>query len=220
MDLLNTVHYIYIEIKLKMTIAARKQREKEDMRLLILDAAKSIFLEKGYEQTSLRTIAQKIQYSPGTIYLYFKDKDEIFHALHEEGFRRMMEKMQPLQFVSDPIERLKAMGRTYLDFAKNNKDLYELMFIMQAPIKHEQEQDKWEMGNRTLQFLKDVIRDCQGKGHFKGKDIEYMSFMIWSAVHGMSALYCNERCKAYEHMEASDLMDKGYQYFAEMVEKF
>ena len=59
------------------------------MRSLILDAARSIFLEKGFEQASIRNIAEKIEYSPGTIYLYFRDKDEIFHALHEEGLKEV-----------------------------------------------------------------------------------------------------------------------------------
>lgn len=203
-----------------MTIAARKQREKEEMRALILDAARKIFLEKGYEHTSIRNIAEKIEYSPGTIYLYFKEKDEIFHALHEEGFRRLLEKMQPLEHVAEPFERLKAMGLVYLDFAKNNKDFYDLMFIMQAPIKHEGHEE-WEMGHRTLNYLKNVLRQCQQKGHFKGRDIEYLSFTIWSTVHGMSALYCRDRCKAYHDvaLEPADLMENGYKTFVAMLEK-
>src|SRR5215831_439761 len=108
-----------------MTIAERKQRDKEEMRSLILEAARKIFLAKGYYQASIRTIAEEIEYSPGTIYLYFKDKDEIFHALHEDGFRRLLEKMQPLEHVTDPFERLKAMGLVYIEFAKNNKDFYD-----------------------------------------------------------------------------------------------
>jgi AcrR family transcriptional regulator len=189
-----------------MTIAARKQREKEEMRILILDAARKIFLEKGYFQASLRNIAEEIDYSPGTIYLYFKDKDEIFHALHEEGFRRMLEKMQPLEHVADPFERLKAMGLVYLDFARNNKDFYDLMFIIQAPIKHEPEKEEWPMGERTLDYLKNVIKQCKEKGHFKGQDIDYLSFTIWSTMHGMCALYCRDRCKAYHNIEPMDLM--------------
>src|SRR5258707_205508 len=155
-----------------MTIASRKQREKEDMRTLILDAARQIFLEKGYELTSIRSIAEKIEYSPGTIYLYFKDKDEIFHILHEEGFRRMLDKMSVLAHVADPFERLKAMGRVYIDFARNNLDFYNLMFIMTTPLDHENEHDKWQVGASTLEFLKTVLKQCQEKGHFKGKDIE------------------------------------------------
>jgi AcrR family transcriptional regulator len=202
-----------------MTIAARKQREKEEMRSLILDSARKVFLEKGYSQTSIRNIAEEMEYSPGTIYLYFKDKDEIFHELHEEGFRRMLEKMQPLEHVPDPFERLKAMGRVYLEFARNNRDLYDLMFIIRAPIKHEEEPEKWQMGQRTLDYLKNVLRQCQEKGHFKNQDVEYLSFAIWSTVHGMSALYCSDRCKAYPNFEPVDLMNNGIKAFNEMLEK-
>lgn len=81
------------------------------MRRIILDAAKSIFLEKGFGSTSIRNIAEKIEYSPGTIYLYFSDKDEIFHELHEDGFRKMLDMMQPLKHVADPMQRLIAMGK-------------------------------------------------------------------------------------------------------------
>jgi AcrR family transcriptional regulator len=202
-----------------MTIAARKQREKEEMRSLILDAARKVFLEKGYYEASIRNIAEEIEYSAGTIYLYFKDKDEIFHSLHEEGFRKMLEKMQPLEHVTDPFERLKAIGLVYLEFAKNNKDLYDLMFIIQAPIKHEQGTEKWQMGSRTLDYLKNVLRQCQEKGHFKNQDIEYLSFTIWSTVHGMCALYCRDRCKAYPDIEPMELIKNGYKSFISMVEK-
>jgi len=191
------------------------------MRQLILDAAREVFLEKGYDQASIRNIADKIEYSPGTIYLYFKDKNEIFHALHEEGFRLMLKKMQPLQHVADPFERLKAMGRVYLEFANENKDFYDLMFIISAPIDHEKDHEKWEMGHTTLNYLKNVIRECQEQGRFKGYDIEYFSFMIWSAVHGMSALYCRNRCQAYHDVNLSpqDLMKTAFEYYVSMLEK-
>jgi AcrR family transcriptional regulator len=204
-----------------MTIASRKQREKKEMRQLILEAARRIFLEKGFEQASLRNIAEAIDYSPGTIYLYFKDKNDIFHALHEEGFQIMLKKMQPLQHVSDPFERLKAMGRIYMEFAFENKDFYDLMFIMSAPMDHEKDEEKWEMGHTTLNQLKQVLRECQQQGHFTGYDIEYLSFTIWSSMHGMCALYCRERCQAYHdaELEPHDLMKKGYEYYISMLEK-
>lgn len=203
-----------------MTVASRKQREKEEMRSLILDGARKIFLQKGYDQTSIRNIAEEIEYSPGTIYLYFKDKGEIFHALHEEGFRRLLMQMAPLQHVSEPFERLKAMGKVYMNFAEKNRDFYDLMFILYAPMKHEKEEE-WAMGHQALNYLKDVLRDCQATGRFQGKDIEYLSFTVWSALHGMCALFCKDRCNAYHdvNLEPKDLMKNGYLYFTEMLEK-
>jgi AcrR family transcriptional regulator len=202
-----------------MTIANRKQREKEEMRELILSAARSLFLEKGYYETSIRNIAEKIEYSPGTIYLYFKEKDEIFHSLHEEGFRKLTAMMVPLIHVEDPFERLKALGRVYMEFAIRNKDFYDLMFIMQAPMNMEEE-DCWEEGDKALDFLKMVLRDCQSRGRFQGQDIEYLSFLIWSSMHGMCALYCRDRCNAYEHQDHLELLNNGYRIFTQMLEKF
>lgn len=129
----------------------------------------------------------------------------------------MLEKIQPLEHVADPFERLKAMGRVYLEFAMNNKDFYDLMFIMQAPIKHE-ETEKWKMGQRTLDYLKNVLKQCQGQGHFKKQNIEYLSFTIWSSMHGMAALYCRDRCKAYPDIEPMDLIKNGHKSFVTMLE--
>jgi AcrR family transcriptional regulator len=202
-----------------MTIATRKQREKLEMRRAVLEAAKEIFLEKGFYSASIRNIAEKIEYSPGTIYLYFKDKNDIFHALHEEGFTKLLGMMQPLQHVANPMERLIAMGKVYMEFAYTNKDLYDLMFIMEAPIHAEIDRDKWEMGDKTLNFLKLVLVDCQKMGHFQDKNIDYLSFMIWSSLHGMCALYCRKRCLAYEHQQEITLLNNGMDYFLEMILK-
>ena len=68
-----------------MSITDRKEREKKEMRQAILDAALTLFREKGYDAVSIRNIAEAIEYSPATIYLYFKDKNEIFFALQYEA---------------------------------------------------------------------------------------------------------------------------------------
>ncbi len=94
----------------------KKHTDREEKRKLILDTARTIFLEKGYNLSSIRNIAEKINCSPGTIYLYFKNKAEIFHALHDEGFNMLLNMAKPLEHVSDPFERLKAIGRIYLGF--------------------------------------------------------------------------------------------------------
>ena len=70
-----------------MGIAERKSKQKEELRQNILDAAKRLFLKEGYHATSIRKIAKEIEFSPTTIYLYYKDKAEIAHALHIEGFK-------------------------------------------------------------------------------------------------------------------------------------
>jgi AcrR family transcriptional regulator len=201
-----------------MGIEDRKQREREQMRRLILDAAKDIFLEKGYNQTSIRNIADKIEYSPGTIYLYFKEKDEIFYALHNEAFAKLFERFAPLALVEEPFERLKAMGRLYMDFAFNNKDLYDLMFIMNAPMNMLHDACDWQMGHRVFDTLVDTLQQCQAKGRFAGKDLQPLSFMIWSGLHGMCALYCRDRMGVMHDINEKQMMHNSYTYYEAMLE--
>jgi AcrR family transcriptional regulator len=203
-----------------MAIEDRKQREKEQMRRLILDKALEIFLEKGYYQTSIRNIADKIEYSPGTIYLYFKEKDEIFYELHNEAFSRLFEMFEPLFHVQDPFERLKAMGRIYMDFAYHNKDLYDLMFIMSAPMNMLHDACEWKMGHRVFDTLVQTLKECQDTGKFKNMELQSLSFMIWSSLHGMCALYCRERMGVMHGVDEKALLKKSYDYYENMLANY
>ena len=60
-----------------MSIVARKEKQKQEIRSLILEESMKLFVEEGFSKVSVRKIAERIQYSPTTLYLYFKDKNEI-----------------------------------------------------------------------------------------------------------------------------------------------
>jgi len=203
-----------------MGISERREKEKKDLRKLILDAAMEIFLEKGFDELSIRTIAEKIEYSPTTIYLYFKDKDDILFGLHLEGFRLMNEKMSVLEYVSDPFDRLKAMGRIYLDFALENTGLYDLMFIREAPMKAlECVEEDWHQGKIAFDGLKYVVKECIDAGYLNFKDTEAGAFLIWSAMHGMCALQIGNRCIGVISEDKRDtIVQLGYQSFIELLE--
>jgi len=189
------------------------------MRKLILDGARRVFLEKGYEQTSIRNIAEAINYSPSSIYFYFKEKGEIFHELHEEGFRLLLGNMQVLEHVSDPFEHLKAMGKVFLDFAMHNKDFYNLMFIVDEPLKKKDGDDPWRMGIRTLDYLISVVSQCKETGRFKGMNADDLSFTILSSLHGMSALFCKDRTSTFTGKTSEQLIWDGYKSLIFMLEK-
>ncbi len=173
-----------------MGIEDRKQRHKEDLKDIILKAAKELFLEKGFGHTSMRNIAEKIEYSPATIYLHFKDKNEVFYALHQEGFRMLVNAFKTLSTVADPFERLKAMGHTYINFATENPDFYQLMFVMGEPLEVlDLDIAKcWDEGEDAFRFLLNTVVECQEHGYFKGMEPNGLSFTVWSTVHGLASL--------------------------------
>ena len=176
-----------------MGVKERKERQKVEMQEAILDAALKLFSDEGYDNVTMRKIANKIEYSVGTIYLYFKDKSEIFFELHTKGFAEFYQRQLSVQHIKDPIERLTAHGEAYIKFAMDNPEYYDLMFISRSPEINLKESETWIEGERTYDLLKLNIKQAMEEGHFKKVDLEIAAFSLWSFVHGMASLYIRER---------------------------
>lgn len=176
-----------------MGVKERKERQKTEMREAILSAALKLFSDEGYDNVTMRKIADKIEYSVGTIYLYFKDKGEIFFELHNRGFAEFYKKQLSVQRIKDPIERLKAHGEAYIQFAMEYPEYYDVMFISRTPAKAIKKSEHWEEGERTYEILKLNINQAMEAGYFKNVDLDVAAFSLWSFVHGISALYVRER---------------------------
>ncbi|TDO24708.1 TetR/AcrR family transcriptional regulator [Pedobacter duraquae] len=199
-----------------MAIKDRKERDKLDRRKLIIESATRLFLEQGYEKTSIRNIADDIEYSPATIYLYFKEKDEIFFIIHEQGFALLNQEFANIGDIKDPFERLQELGKTYLNFGLRNPDYYDLMFIMRAPLSEIACHDKWEAGDAALNHLYNTVDECLSQKVIHIGDKLMISMAIWSFVHGLVSLYVRERFKAVAN-SADDATKKmvfeSLQYF-------
>lgn len=204
-----------------MGISERKAKEKEELKSLILQAAKKLFVEKGIEHTTIRNIANEIEYSVGTVYVYYKDKNDIFYDLHTQGFKQLGGEMKILFNVADPMERVKALGRVYLTFAMENPDMYNLMFTLKAPMDFLESSHKaeWNEGKGTFDVLKATIKECIDKGHFKGHNLDPLSFAIWSAVHGMASLHISQRVKGVNLADPESMLMRGYEEFVLMLDK-
>lgn len=201
-----------------MSIAERKQEEKQEMHQRILNAARKIFLEKGYEKTSMRNIANEINYSPGSLYFHFKDKTEIFQELQKEGFTLLLNQLKVLNSVADPFERLKASGRVFIQFAQENKDYYNLMFMVEETVKDPAE-TRFTIAQEAINHMCSMIRDCQQQGKFKEMDTDYFTFMVLSAMHGICALFCKDRTTSFINKTNEELMENGYACFVALLEK-
>jgi AcrR family transcriptional regulator len=203
-----------------MTITTRKERQKEELKVKILQAAKELFMLKGFEDTSIRNIAEKIEYSPTTIYLYFKDKDDIFCELHKEGFTLLNQYFRPLAHVSNPFERLKAINKAYITFAMENGEFYDLMFILRSPMKSiTKDESDWEEGRRSFEFLVNTINECIAQGYFKGMQPEIVAFTVWSMVHGIASLEIRNRCSVVESLNEKDLARKASEMVNEILDR-
>ena len=176
-----------------MGIAERKEKEKQEMRKRILDTAKRLFIVDGFDKVTIRGIAERIEYSPATIYLYFKDKNEILLALHAEGFDKFYQQQQTILSIRDPWKRLREHGRIYVSFALENPEYYDLMFIMRGPVRELKAKKEWSAGMRSFEFLKENVKECMDAGYIQRTDLDISAFAIWSFTHGIASLVIRDR---------------------------
>ena len=163
------------------------------MKRLIIDAAMRMFVEEGYEKTSIRNIAEKIEYSPGTLYLYYKDKDELLYEVQREAFGRLYEHFLEKAPSKSPWKRLEQIMHAYVNFGLAHPDLYDLMFIIRSPMKTAEEKGDWLNGEACFNYLVQCIQECIGRKLIRYTDGRTAALSLWSMGHGLVSL--NVRCR-------------------------
>ena len=179
-----------------MGIAERKEKQKLEIRNAILEASRKLIVEEGFEKVTMRKIADLIEYSPTTVYLYFKDKNEILFHLHQEGFRRMSEYNKNLIQIANPLLRLHKMGENYLRFGLENPEYYDVMFLQKAPMEAlmcAAGDCEWKEGDLALDSLRAIIQECIDKKLIAAYDVNAMAMAIWGMVHGLVSLSIRDR---------------------------
>ena len=192
-----------------MGITERREREKQELRDLILEKAREILIKEGQENLSIRNIATAIEYSPATIYLYFKDKDEIVYELMEMGFGLMVMDLKEAFEESDPVKRIRRIGHGYISFGLANPEWYVLMFNAPQPIQHlEKCQSEWGQGISLFDFLVETCQQAIDQKRTKESDSKLLALHLWSSVHGLVNLSLSQRLEMVEQNGGKPLLEK------------
>lgn len=178
-----------------MGIKERREREKQATRQLILDAARELFVQEGYEAMTMRRVAEKIEYSATAIYVHFKDKAALIQELCAHDFLRFAEVLNKVAKVKDPVERLRKMGRAYVDFAQEYPTTYRLLFMERRPAEASATGSEGpEQGNPeqdAYAFLRHCVQEAKDADCFKPEhqDVDMVSQALWGGLHGLVALH-------------------------------
>ncbi|MBL8150652.1 MAG: TetR/AcrR family transcriptional regulator [Blastocatellia bacterium] len=173
-----------------MGVKERRERQKEILRQEILNAARELFAKEGYENVSMRKIAEKIDYSPTTIYLYFEDKSELLRCLCEENFSRLLSRFEALKKeCSSPLDCLKKGLHAYIEFGIKHPNHYRVSFMVHP--EHPDDPDHYSndsMGHRTFEVVKSIVEECIKQKIFRDQDTTMISQGLWAAIHGITSL--------------------------------
>jgi AcrR family transcriptional regulator len=173
---------------------------KDEVRRVILDAARELFVCEGYGNVSLRKIARRIGYTPMAIYVHFRDKSEILDCICEETFscfRANAERLDLLEL--PPRERLAAGLRSYVEFGLANPHHYQLTF-MTPPCGGQSLGRRKEIGQDCYLRMRRRVALCMAEMSAKAAataeldelaastEVELASQAIWTGIHGLVSL--------------------------------
>lgn len=174
-----------------MGVPERRARQKRFLRQEILDAASELFVREGYENVSMRRIAQRIEYSPTTIYLHFKDKAELLEQVCNETFARLVQRLRVIMDQpGEPLERFKRGLLAYIEFGLENPHHYRATFMMPVPegINEKKQHQEDSPGMVAFSFLRRGINECVKAGKLPPMDVELASQELWAGIHGITSL--------------------------------
>jgi len=194
-------------------ISARRDREKTELRGRILDAARDIVRREGFAALTIRKIADAIEYAPGTLYLYFENRDAIARELSFEGFRKLLDAFGAAATVADPLARLEAIGRAYVRFGMQNPETYRLIFMEDPQLTTAVFQAAGDdPGQRAYRALVDPLEDLRKAGRLRpGADVQALCDTLWSLVHGIVSLKLT--CPGFPLTPVEPLVDAALRTF-------
>ena len=172
-----------------MSIKERKEKEKEQMTNLILDAASTIISNEGIEQLSIRKIAKIIDYSPTIIYHYFKDKDDIIYQFVGKKYLEIIKNVVDQNSnCIDLIDKLKGMLYTYIKGALENPEIYKVVMLSSNKdvIKHTSVLFR-EDSSRTklMNIFYELIEQIINKNDLGSISIDSILQIVWTSTYGL-----------------------------------
>lgn len=171
--------------------ALRRQRDKARVRDRILDAAREIFATEGYEAVTMRRVAEAIEYTPPVIYQHFADKATLIEELCRHDFQQFSRSFNVLANVSDPIDRLRAMGLGYVEFGLAHPHHYRVMFMNPAVLTYGEKEGMGQPDLDAYAFLLQATEAAMQAGRFNPEltDPHLVAQVLWHGVHGIVSLH-------------------------------
>ena len=173
----------------------RRQKEKTERRKAILSAAREVFFEKGFMAATVDAIADKCDLAKGTIYLYFKSKEELYISMMAEGMellRKDLVKVLDLALPGDGL--LGEVLQTYFAFYRENRKYFTVIFLSSHPDVRERVPDEvlnecMDSARGCMQVVSDVIGRGIESGVFRRVDPWPVANILWATVNGIILSY-------------------------------
>ncbi|MCK4854819.1 MAG: TetR/AcrR family transcriptional regulator [Bacteroidales bacterium] len=197
-----------------MGIAERKEREKLQRRNDIIDAAEKVFFSRGFESATMDEIAEMAELSKGTLYLYFKSKEDLQFAIFMRGSDILMKMMKDnLSADSNGYQRLLELANSFIRFSREKRNYFSLFMYYESSrmealnIDQDQLQIYLKEDSPLALVTHQVIRGIQDGSLRDDLSAEVFSATLWSQMLGV-LIVLNNKADLYEifNLKADEIL--------------
>jgi AcrR family transcriptional regulator len=175
-----------------MGVLERREREKAALRKRILDAGREILVEEGYQALTMRKLAEKIEYTPGALYVHFPDKDALVRAICQLDMQEFAKKCRAALAVSDAMEKLRALARLYASFALEHPQQYKVLFVLDPvpALDHDAIVERGNPESDAYAILELAVESALAAGHFPAFESrpQLVAQLLWAGMHGVVSI--------------------------------
>lgn len=196
-------------------MASRQELRSEETKSSIITAARTLFAAKGYEAVTMREIAKEAKCSHTTIYIYFKDKEALLHALSMPALADLKQQLEQTIEAQDmsPTTKLKATSQHVIRFSLSNRNMYTIFFNVKAGRVdiEEPELEINKLRNKLFGLLMTALQQCLGLERDDERLLPY-SRIYFFMLHGMVGTY------SHSEEPVQLLLDRVSSTFDEAIE--
>lgn len=204
-----------------MGIRERKERERERRRQQIIVAAKRIFSDKGFNKATMEDIAREAELSPGTLYLYFKNKDELYASLSLRILQYLIIRLEHVNGnkAAMPLEKLSSLIEAMFDVYDFDPLIIVNMFHLQSSetlrnLSDELLAEIQELSAKSLGTIADIFREGIEKGDLIDRDPEDLADIFWSMFSGVILWESSKKIISHEKDRMKKVMELAFAVFS------
>ncbi|MGD9891248.1 MAG: TetR/AcrR family transcriptional regulator [Dehalococcoidia bacterium] len=167
-------------------VAHRRTRDRDSVRLALIDAAREVLAREGYDGLTIRRVAERAEYSLGTVYGYFADKDDLLYSLVHEDFTRLTERLRAIRETHEGAAAVREMLLSYAQMGLEQPESYQVMFMFRPKLARRNASD--ESGEHAYSIFRSCVIAAMERGEFRRMNPDVVAQILWAAIHGLVSL--------------------------------
>lgn len=179
---------------------SRKERDQQLRREDILNAAEHLFAQKGFHHTTMEDIAHAAEYGTGTIYLYFKTKDDLYEALLERKIGEYVAFVQErVNQAPDPLGKIRALVYAKLEYFDRHKEFFRIYLMerstVDSTLRRCVTKRREKMYYEHQAFVSDMLAKAMKVGAIRKTDPAKLATVLTGAINPLLSEWIKNRSK-------------------------